>query len=347
MKKRITLKQIAKELDVAVSTVSKALRNDKEISIDTRQKVQAFAKLYNYRPNNIALSLQNKRTKNIGVIIPEIVHHFFTKVISGIEKVANAHGYNVVICLSNESFDKEVINMEMLAHGSIDGFIMSISKETQRKKDYHHLTEIIGQGMPLVLFDRVTQELDCDKVIVDDESAAFEAVQHLIDTGCKRIALVTTQDYVSVGEQRTRGYMRALMAADMEIDPDLIVKVPDGSDGAGLVDKLFASAAFDGLFAVNELFAVTAMKNATRRGYRIPEDISVIGFTDGILSQNCTPTLTTMDQHGFEMGKMAARKLIDRLEDEEGGFSTQIIKTSLIERESTKIKKKITQPYPL
>lgn len=340
MKKRVTLKQIAKELGVAVSTVSKALRNDKEISLDTRQKVQAFAKLYNYRPNNIALSLQNKRTKNIGVIIPEIVHHFFTKVISGIEKVANAHGYNVVICLSNESFDKEVINMEMLAHGSIDGFIMSISKETQMKKDYHHLKEVMGQGMPLVLFDRVTQEVDCDKVVVDDESAAYAAVGHLIQTGCKRIALVTTQDYVSVGEHRTNGYIRALMAAGMEIDPDLIVKIEGGSNGYDQIEKLFAKAAFDGVFAVNELFAVTVMRNATRRGYRIPDDVSVIGFTDGILSRNCTPTLTTMDQHGFEMGKMAARKLIDRLEDEEGGYSTQIIKTSLIERESTKNKKK-------
>ena len=137
MKKKITLKQIARELDVSISTVSKALRDSVEISEDTRQKVQAFAKLYNYRPNNIALSLKNRKTKTIGVIIPEIVHHFFSKVISGIELVANKRGYNVIIGLSNESFDKEVINMQMLANGSIDGFILSIAKETLQQQDYH------------------------------------------------------------------------------------------------------------------------------------------------------------------------------------------------------------------
>ena len=143
MKRKVTLKQIAKELDVSISTVSKALRDSSEISEDTRQKVQAFAKLYNYKPNLIALSLKNKKTKTIGIIIPEIVHHFFATVISGIEHIANEKGYNVIVCLSDESFDKEVINMEMLANGSIDGFIMSLSKETQQKKDFHHITEVI------------------------------------------------------------------------------------------------------------------------------------------------------------------------------------------------------------
>ena len=158
MKRKVTLKQIAKELDVSISTVSKSLRDSSEISEDTRQKVQAFAKLYNYKPNNIALSLKNRKTKTIGIIIPEIVHHFFATVISGIEQVANEFGYSVVVCLSNESFDKEVINMEMLANGSIDGFIMSLSKETQYRKDFHHITEVINQGMPVVMFDRVTND---------------------------------------------------------------------------------------------------------------------------------------------------------------------------------------------
>ena len=160
MKKKVTLKQIAKELDVSISTVSKALKNSIEISEDTRQKVQAFAKLYNYRPNNIALSLKNRKTKTIGVIIPEIVHHFFSKVISGIEKQALSRGYNVIVGLSNESFSNEVINMEMLANGSIDGFILSVSKETMLLQDYHHLTETINQGMPVVMFDRVINEIN-------------------------------------------------------------------------------------------------------------------------------------------------------------------------------------------
>ena len=153
--------------------------------------MQAFAKLYNYKPNLIALSLKNKKTKTIGVIIPEIVHHFFATVISGIEHVANEHGYNVIVTLSDESFDKEVINMEMLANGSIDGFIMSLSKETQHKKDFHHITEVINQGMPVVMFDRVTNDILCDKVIIDDNLAAYEAVQDLIDKGFKKIALAT------------------------------------------------------------------------------------------------------------------------------------------------------------
>ena len=153
MNKKVTLKSIAKELDVSISTVSKALKDSPEISKDTKQKIKAFAKFYNYKPNNIALSLKNRKTKTIGVIIPEIVHHFFSKVISGIEKQALSRGYNVIVGLSNESFSNEVINMEMLANGSIDGFILSVSKETMLLQDYHHLTETINQGMPVVMFD--------------------------------------------------------------------------------------------------------------------------------------------------------------------------------------------------
>ena len=181
LKRKVTLKQIARELDVSISTVSKSLRDSSEISEDTRQKVQAFAKLYNYKPNNIALSLKNRKSKTICIIIPEIIHHFFATVISGVEHVANESGYNVIICLSDESFDKEVINMETLANGSIDGFIISLSKETQQKRDFHHITEVINQGMPVVMFDRVTNAILCDKVIIDDSLAAFHATQFLIN----------------------------------------------------------------------------------------------------------------------------------------------------------------------
>ena len=153
---------------MSISTVSKSLRNSLEIGEETRLKVQAFAKFYNYKPNNIALSLKNRKTKSIGIIIPEIVHYFFSTVINGVEQVANEHGYSVVICVSDDSFDKEVLNMEMLANGSIDGFIMSLSKETQFKGDFHHITEVINQGMPVVMFDRVTNDILCDKVIIDD-----------------------------------------------------------------------------------------------------------------------------------------------------------------------------------
>ena len=222
MKRKVTLKQIAKELDVSISTVSKSLKNSSEISEDTRLKVQAFAKLYNYKPNNIALSLKNKKTKTIGIIIPEIVHHFFATVISGIEQVANEKGYNVIVCLSDESFDKEVINLEMLANGSTDGFIMSLSKETQQKKDFHHLQEVINQGMPIVMFDRIANEILSDKVIIDDLLAAYQAVNFLIEENCKKIALITTVDYVSVGKLRTEGYLKALTDHNITINEDLI-----------------------------------------------------------------------------------------------------------------------------
>lgn len=346
MKRKVTLKQIAKELDVSISTVSKALRGSSEISDDTREKVKAFAKLYNYRPNNIALSLKNRKTKTIGVIIPEIVHHFFAKVISGIENKAAKRGYNVIVGLSNESFDKEVINMEMLANGSIDGFILSISKETLMQQDYHHFEETINQGMPIVMFDRAVDEIQCDKVLVDDEKGARKAVDKLIETGCKNIALITTRDYVSVGRLRTKGYIDALTERGIQPKPELILKVDDRliseeylEETEKEIEQLFTkNPELDGIFAVNELYAITAMKVARRLNFNVPQDIQVIGFTDGVLSKHATPALTTVSQHALQMGEAAADLLINRLEneDEEEHFETHVIETTLVERATTK-----------
>ena len=338
MRRKVTLKQIAKELDVSISTVSKSLRDSPEISEDTRQKVQAFAKLYNYKPNLIALSLKNKKTKTIGIIIPEIVHHFFATVISGIEHVANEHGYNVIVTLSDESFDKEVINMEMLANGSIDGFIMSLSKETQYRKDFHHITEVINQGMPVVMFDRVTNDILCDKVIIDDNLAAYEAVQNLINKGFKKIALITTVDYVSVGKLRTDGYIKALKTNDIKVDENLIVKIEDIDNCSGEIENLISNNEIDAVFAVNELFAVTAIKAAKNIGIKVPEDLAIIGFTDGIISKYSSPSITTVSQNGIKMGGKAAKMLIERLEseeEEEEHYKTEVIETHLVIREST------------
>lgn len=339
MKRKITLKQIAKELDVSISTVSKSLRNSLEIGEETRLKVQAFAKFYNYKPNNIALSLKNRKTKAIGIIIPEIVHYFFSTVINGIEQVANEHGYSVIICLSDDSFDKEVLNMEMLANGSIDGFIMSLSKETQFRGDFHHITEVINQGMPVVMFDRVTNDILCDKVIIDDQSAAYEAVQSLIDKGRKKIALVTTVDYVSVGKLRTDGYIKALLDNDIPFDENLIIKIEDVDTCEITIGKLLEDKAIDAVFAVNELFAVTIIKTASKIGLTVPRDLAVIAFTDGIISKYSTPTITTVSQSGIKMGNKAAKMLIDRLEadedEEDENYKTEVIETHLIEREST------------
>ncbi|WP_178983254.1 LacI family DNA-binding transcriptional regulator [Winogradskyella helgolandensis] len=348
MKRKITLKQIARELDVSISTVSKALRNSAEISDDTKQKIQAFAKLYNYRPNNIALSLKNRRTNTIGIIIPEIVHHFFSEVIRGAELEANKRGYNVIIGLSNESFSKEVINMEMLANGSIDGFILSMSKETLLQQDYHHFNETMSQGMPIVMFDRVVSEIKCDKVIVDDFNGAKNAVEKLIANQCKSIALISTQDYVSVGKLRTQGYLEALQENNITAEAKLILKVDDALDYEvhlealeAEIEQLFKSnEKIDGVFAVNELYAITAMKVVRKLGLNVPNDVQVIGFTDGVLSKHATPSLTTVRQHAQLMGEKAAQLLIDKLESEfnsaDEEFQTVVIATDLVERESTK-----------
>lgn len=340
MKRKITLKHIARELDVSISTVSKALKNSEEIGQDTKDKIQAFAKLYNYRPNNIAISLKNKRTKNIGVVIPDIVHHFFTTVFRGIEHYANKRGYNVIVCVSDESFDKEVINMEMLANGSIDGFIMALSGETQLKNDYNHLKEVTEQGIPLVLFDRVTDEIQCDKVIINDEEAAFHAVKKLIASGRKKIALVTTENYLNVSAKRAQGYSRALKEAGIPVDKSLILQLPYQQEDERLSENFFRKCEMDAVLCVNEIFAVKCMGIAQKFGKRVPEDIAFIGFTDGILSRYSTPSLTSVDQHGEHMGEIAAQMLIDKIESDHGEqdeeqYETKVISATLIERGST------------
>jgi LacI family transcriptional regulator len=344
MKPKMTLKKIATELGLSISTVSKALKDDKDISKENREKVQAFAKFYNYRPNSIALSLKQKKTKTIGVIIPEIVHHFFAKVISGIEEVANSKEYNVIIGVSNESLAKEAINMEMLIDGSIDGFIVSLSKETLLKEDYHHLEETQNRNIPIVMFDRVVDDIDCDKIIINDREAGRMAVQKLIDIGCKKILLLTTMDYLHIGRMRTEGYRDALMCNGIAYDEELVVKIGELGDSdeeqrnlEHRINLVFEKHPdIDGIFGVNEIYAVTALNAARLRGLKVPEELSVIGFSDGILSKYARPHLTTVSQHGKIIGKLAAKTLIERLErDEDTPFITQLVKTELIIRDST------------
>lgn len=340
MRRKITLKDIARELDVSISTVSKALKNSQEIGRDTKEKVQAFAKLYNYKPNNIAVSLKNKYTKNIGVIIPDIVHHFFTTVFRGIEKYANSRGYNVIICVSDESFDKEVINMEMLANGSIDGFIMALSGETQLKNDFSHLKEVTEQGIPLVLFDRVTDEINCDKVIINDSEIAFKAVMKMLASGRKRVALLTTENFFNVSKDREAGYRKALLESGIEVDENLILRLPFNESIDEISPFFEANKGIDAVLAVNEIFAIHAMGIVQNMGMKVPEEISFIGFTNGMLSHYASPGLTSVAQHGDQMGEIAAKMLIEKVEseykeEEEEVFRTEIIEATIIEREST------------
>ncbi|MCF8713919.1 LacI family DNA-binding transcriptional regulator [Joostella atrarenae] len=338
MRQKITLKEISRRFNVSISTVSKALKDSPEISEKTKEIIQAFAKEHHYKPNNIALSLKNQKTKNIGIILPEIVHYFFSSVITGVERLATAKGYNVIVCISNESFDKEVINMQMLANGSIDGFIMSLSKDTEKKQDFHHINEVINQGMPVVMIDRITEQVSCDKVIIDDFHGAYSAVSFLAQSGRKRIALITMPDYMSVGKLRTEGYKKALEDAGLEIDENLIVKVEDSYSGFEPVEEMMKNNDVDAVFGVTEFFAVSAMKIAQKMGKSAPKDISVIGFTDGIISISSSPSLTTVSQHGEEIGEKAADLLIKRLEEEDfesRPYETEIIKSTLVKREST------------
>lgn len=346
MKKNVTLKQIAKELEVSVSTVSKALRDNEEIGLETRQKIQAFAKMYNYKPNSIALNLRNQSTKSIAIIIPQIVNHFFTKVIQGIENEANHRNYNVIIAVSNDSFEKEVLNMQTLVNGSIDGFVLSVAKDTLRRKDYHHFYETISQGVPIVLFDRQVDEILCDKVIIDDVEGARKATQKLIDTACREIVFITTEDFVSVGNLRLKGYYNALRENHLEINESLIIKVKDELNSDEIETFIFNELAniskscpdLDGLIGVNEFYTITAANYFKKIGKKIPDEISIIAFSDGVLPKYSYPSLTAVSQHGTEMGKAAAKLLIDKLEGitPEDSHQTIVIETELIERDSTK-----------
>jgi len=338
VKSKITIKDIAKELGVSISTVSKALKDSHEISEETRKKIKAFADFYHYKPNSLALKLRNKKTMVIGIVIPEIVHHFFSRVISGIEKIANERGYNVMICLSNESYDKELLNINMLADGSVDGLLVSIAKETLEKNEFGHFNQLIDDGIPFVLFDRVADNLTCDKVLVDDIGGGYKATNHLIDIGCKKIALLTTPDHVNVGADRKIGYERALKENNWEIDDNLIIKINENFDIAGQIEMLLNKNMPDGIFAVNEIYAATAMKILKQKGLHIPQDIAIIGFTDGLISEFSTPPLSTVAQHGFTMGEQAAELLLNRIQREENSendFERKVISTNLKIRSST------------
>ena len=339
MKIRATLKQIAKELDVSVSTVSKALNDSPEISEQTKTRIKEYAKLKNYKPNVIGLNLKNRKTKTIGVIIPNILDSFFAKVFSGIEKVADAKGYNVIMCISNESLEKEVRIIDMLSNGTIDGFILSISEEAQKLKEYNHLKDVINEGTPIVMFDRIVDEVACDKVIVDDFDSALNATQHLINTGCKNIALFSSVDNLSVGKLRAEGYLQALKNNNITINPDLIIRTDSESDLKNKIETVFDTNKIDGIFAVVENDSVAALRISQKKGYKVPEEVSIIGFADGILaSRRLSPSLSTLSQYGVEIGEAAAKLMIDRLESKEENlpYETLVIKTQLRERESTK-----------
>ena len=338
MKSKATLKQIAKELGVSVSTVSKALNDSPEISEPTKIRVKEYAKLKKYKPNSIGLNLKNRSTKTIGVIIPNILNSFFAKVFKGIEKVADEKGYKVITCISNESLEKEIGVMEMLSNGTIDGFILSISQEAQKLLQFDHFKSIISEGTPIVIFDRITDEVNCDKVVVDDIDSAINATQHLVKTGCKKIALFSAINNLSVGKLRVEGYKKALEGAGIKLDEKIIILSETEEDFDLKTNDFLDKNKVDAIFAVDEHASVMAMKMAVKKGLKIPEEISIIGFADGVWSRRMTPSLSTVSQHGPEIGAEATKLLIERLENKEETFNyrTSVIKTELRQRDSTK-----------
>ncbi len=341
MKAKLRIKDIARELGVSISTVSKALKDSHEISVETKERIKAFADFHNYKPNSLALKLRSQKSHTIGVIIPEIVHHFFSTVLRGIDNYANEKGYSMMVCISNDSHEKEIASIETLLEGSVDGILVSTTHDTQQKNDYSHLKKLIDEKFPIVLFDNIIEELACDKVIIDDSGGAYKATEYLIDTGCKRIALLAIPKYVKVGQLRIDGYVRALEKHGIPLDKNLILELRNDVDVQKEIECLFKDEKKypDAILAVNgEIYASTAMQIAKDKGLKVPEDISIVTFTDGMISKYASPPLTALMQHGYEMGKQSVELLLDRIEQKTDTEELQnkVISTKLKIRKSTK-----------
>ncbi len=334
MKPKITLKDLANLTNVSVSTVSKALNDSPEIGINTRNRIKEIAASYNYVPNNIARSLKSKSTKIIGVIIPAILLEFFSKVLYGIEQEATALGYKIVICLSNESFEKEKESIDTFINGSVDGIILSVAEETQQKKDYSHFEKSLKYNVPMVMFDRVVNDIDCDKVTVDDFEGAYNATKFLNDIDSKNILFLNVISNISVGQLREEGYRKAM--ADLKKTPHVINPKNYNSIEKELVDFLNKKSV-DAILTADEYSAVLAMNVARMHGFKIPDDISIIGFTNGLISEHAIPSLTVVSQHAENIGKLSVKTLVDRIEEKSTKHIVhEVVKTKIVERNSTK-----------
>jgi len=331
-----TIKDIARELKVSPSTVSRALKNHPDISAETKKAVKELAQELNYQPNAVALSLKHQKSNTIGVIIPEIVHYFFSSVISGIEDVAYDAGINVIICQSNERYDREVANVKTLLANRVDGILMSVSKETQ---DFNHIEYIRENQVPMVFYDRIAPGFITDQVIIDDFEAACQATKHLTDSGRKKIAHFAGPQNLLLGRQRKAGYQKAIAEAGLTTGDELIFST-DSFEKAHLtvLDILNKKTEIDGLFAVNDLTAIGAMKTLLKHGVKIPKDVAIVGFSDGRLSGITDPSLTSVDQHGYEMGSAATEMLLRRITSKKNyPAETRILNANLIIRESSAI----------
>jgi LacI family transcriptional regulator len=336
----VTLKQIAEELGISITTVSKALKEYPDVSKKTRKLVRETASLLNYKPNSFAVNLRTKESKTIGLIIPEIVHHFFSSVIKGIISQAEKKGYLVITLQSNESYELERKQIDLLLSKRVDGVLISLANGTA---DYKHLTEIIENDTPLVMFDKISKVVKCSKVIIDDRKAAYKATQYLISIGCKRIAHFRGPLLPQNSIDRFLGYKQALADNNLIYDASLVYLLNDMSFEEG---KFYANQLLkdhkdvDGIFINTDLVAIGAISEFNKKGIKVPEQINIIGFSNWFMSSVISPSLTTVNQPGFQMGKKAFKILFkeikDRKKNKSISYKEVILETDLIFRESTK-----------
>ena len=337
--REITLKQIAETLGISITTVSKALKNYPDVSPKTRKAVLDLAKSLSYTPNSFAVNLRTKESRTIGLIIPEVVHHFFSNVINGIIDEAEKNGYLVIILQSNESLELEKKQVELLINKRVDGIIMSLSNESNNDE---HIKEILRKEIPFVLFDKISKLIPCSKVIINDQKAAFNAVEHLIKKGCKKIAHIRGPVNPQNAIDRFLGYKKALEKNNISFDPKLVYTCKNVTFEEG---KAFAKQIaeehpdVDSIFVITDLVAVGVLAHFNEANIKVPNQIKVIGFSNWFMSQIITPKLSTVDQPSFEMGVQSFGVLLEEINTKKELLPfhprTIELETSIIEREST------------
>ena len=335
----ITMKDIAREFGIAVSTVSRALKDSPRIGKDLRKSIQAFAREHNFYPNTLGEALRHTKVmprKVIGVIIPEFTHYYFSSILTGIEEAASARGYYIMVALSDEKYEKEVHICDNFRRSKVCGIILSQAKDT---RNYEHYQKLIDANIPLVFCDRICTEVNASRVVVDDYLGAYNALTHLIESGCKRIAFYGSPMQLQISKNRYNGYRDALLKHGMEVD-EQIVRVCDNRSDAEIVtpEILALEHRPDAFFAVNDDTAIGILYTVKRAGFKVPDDISICGFTNGQRAIACDPMLTTVEQRGHVVGEEAAEILMDKVE----GFSPldkiekRVVRTRLIIRGTTK-----------
>jgi len=332
--KEITLIDIARELNVSKSTVSRALQNHHSIGAVTKKAVLELAEKYNYQPNAIASSLFKKSTKTIGVIVPILSHYFFSTVIAGIEEVAYKAGYKVIICQSHELYEREVIVSKTLLSAKVDGLIVSVSKETV---NMDHFQSFLNKNIPLVFFDRLPAGIQSNSVSVDDYEGAFKIVEHLIEQGCSKIAHFAGPLNITLTQNRLQGYKDALRKHHIPVNDDLIYECGfERAQGITTTEKMLTDKTTpDAIFAVCDPVAIGVMLTLKQRGISIPHDIAVVGFNDDPTATVIDPPLTTVAQPAFEIGVAAGNIFLKQVTEPGGGYIKEILKTNLAIRQSS------------